>query len=96
MKFWRKLKYWQIGAILGFIFGFLPLLGLLYNKFYHLNYVITNIPRYLSDKMFDCWFCDELLYTIAFLTLVQFTIIGALIGFVVGKLKKTSPSNSHE
>lgn len=92
MKLWKKIKYWQLGAIIGFIFGFLPVLGLLYNRFYHVNYIITNIPRYLSDKVFDCWFCNELLYTIAVLTVIQFTLIGAFIGFTLGKFKERSYS----
>ena len=90
MKFWKKLKYWQIGAIIGFVLGFFPFLGLIFDKIWYIYYFVTTMPRYLGNLLIDCWLCNELLFTIVALNVIQFALIGAGIGFILRKLKERS------
>ncbi len=94
-KFWGKLEYWQKGGIVGLSMGivyitylFGTLLFTSKEIFAPLNDLILFFPREIGDIIFECWLCNSLLVFIAILSVIQFALIGALIGLIIGKLKK--------
>ncbi|MBI2657789.1 hypothetical protein HYX08_03805 [Candidatus Woesearchaeota archaeon] len=95
-QFWKELKYWQKGATIGLLIGiiyiiylFSTLLLITHKEiFAPLNDLILYFPREIGDIAFECWFCNSLLAFISILSIIQFTLFGALIGLIMGKIKK--------
>lgn len=93
MEFWKKLKYWQKGAIVGAVVGIFPIVSFLFD-----NHTISEIsdfifyyPRQVLDVIVGCGLCgDHLLLEVIFLFLIsaiQWGIIGAIIGLIIEKFK---------
>jgi len=95
---WQGLKYWQKGGIVGFLVGFTFNFG----GFFILSYlphfdwlfeilVMSNfISRPIGDILFECVLCEGLYVKVGFVLLLgalQWTIIGTLIGLIIGKGK---------
>lgn len=93
-QFWNKLRYWQKGGIIGLLVGIIYIIYLFSTTllireiFAPLNDLILHFPRVIGDIVFECWFCNSLLVFIAILSITQFALIGALIGLIIGKVKK--------
>lgn len=104
-EFWRKLKYWQKGIIVGYIFGLISMTMTLY-----LHLIIPNIPDSIYKySFFLFFFADDIIRRILFLLnfnldkatyikvvmyfgsvvgIIFYILIGALIGLIIGKIKK--------
>ena len=95
-QFWKKLKYWQKGGIDGLIVGIIyvmylwgTLLLIIHKEiFAPLNDLILYFPREIGDIVFECWWCNSLFVFVTILSVIQFALIGAFIGLIIGKLKK--------
>ena len=92
-EFWTKLKYWQKGGVIGFVL--IILINIMFFSFEKLDLfldillLIDFIPRLIVESVFDCGLSCLIESSIAIiiLNIIQLTLIGALIGFIVGKIK---------
>jgi len=99
---WQGLKYWQKGAIIGIVvnYGLIVILGasginILGPSFFHSilsSYVLLNMfILVLTDVLNLCRWEDCIIY-ILFTLLIWIPlvglILGALIGLIIGKVKK--------
>ena len=92
-KFWSKLKLWQKGGIIGFIFGLivslggslLPILGLF---LIFLSLLIIFIFAGLNMLSDDPWGPEGIAAIAFLLSPIFYALIGALIGLIIGKVKK--------
>lgn len=93
MEFWKKLKYWQKGAIVGAVVGLFPIVRFLFD--HHIIIEIADFvvyyPRQVLDGIVKCGLCgNNVLLEVIFLFLisaVQWAIIGGIIGFIIEKFK---------
>ena len=91
MKFWKRLRYWQIGAAIGFLLSFLPFLEGIIDKFYIINdSLLLVLPRNISDFFWDCWLCIP---QIIIINLIQFVLIGSVIGLIIEEIKNQKKVN---
>lgn len=91
-QFWKNLKYWQKGGIIGLVIGLLlsTELGaeIIGGVFWILSYTLVCGLIYLtSENLFGKCANIILKLDVMFLPLL-FGIIGTLIGFIIEKLKK--------
>lgn len=85
---WNKLKPWQKGGVIGFLGGIIILpISMLTDK--ELIPFIFDLPSVIVTTIFDCGLScigtKAIVGVILFL--FQLIILGALIGFIVGKVK---------
>ena len=95
VNWWKKLKYWQKGGVIGILFGFLVglIMFLLLANLYRLGFALlilhmfifcTHTP-YSSDQ---CAFLVGVLGWLIFP--IFYGIVGVIIGFIIGKIKKNN------
>ena len=96
VNWWKKLRYWQKGAIIGFcvglvIFSFIFSNSLMNNPFFIFVFNIAHeVPRDIENALTDCSLCLESFISGTFLFLLQFVLIGAVVGFIIGKIREKS------
>ena len=91
---WKKLKYWQIGGIIGLIFGLTSIYS--YNIspfpsifFVALPYLFLITLFWVLNALPDDPLGAEGIVAIAFLlSPIFYTLLGILIGIIIGKIKK--------
>src|SRR3989338_11060699 len=97
-NWWKKLKYWQKGGIIGFcvgliIFSFIFSNSLMNNQFFIFIFNIAHeVPRDIENALTDCSLCPESFIVGTFLFLLQFLLLGAVVGFIIGKIMKKDNS----
>jgi len=112
-KFWKGLKHWQKGGIIGFMIGILlmfslalfgPLLGdRLDPNSTSTNFILSTIfftlglPYYLVVLLFSGLYLSDgsLLYAII-LGFFSYSMFGALIGLIIGKIKGNRKKFKHD
>ena len=83
-KVWKKLEYWQRGALIGISIGLFPLNEAITSVLVPINDIILRFPRILiSFEISTFNFYLMFIYSI-----VQWYLLGALIGLIIGKVKK--------
>ena len=85
-KWWKKLKYWKKGLIIGFLLSFIPYGELFIDKWYIITDFFMDIPRdlpYILNLKCDWCFIEIMIFN-----LFQFLLIGLLAGFIIGKIKE--------
>ncbi|HLG24825.1 MAG TPA: hypothetical protein VI564_07895 [Candidatus Nanoarchaeia archaeon] len=95
-KWWGKLKHWQKCAIFGVLTGFiLPIVFMIVIELYFISDLILKmyyLPRLISLFLLEdanCGWClQELAVGMVILGIFQFALIGAVIGFIIEKIKK--------
>jgi len=84
---WQRLKYWQKGGVIGFIVG----LGIVYsiiNCSGETTLCWSLLLLTATSVMISNLFSHEILNPIfIFSVLIQYFLIGALIGLIIGKVK---------
>jgi hypothetical protein len=90
-KFWEKLNYWQKGGVVGAIFGLIILLliwKLAIEPFTLSNEVakiLVGVPTFLA--LFIPVESELTIYVFV-LGIVFYSLIGILIGLIIGKVKR--------
>ena len=96
MEFWKKLKYWQKGGVIGVLLSFvLPIIFLItFETIYFVSNLILKmyyVPHAFSQFILEGLSCNWCLYENLFLELLfgtlQFILLGTLIGLIIGKFK---------
>lgn len=96
MKFWHNLKYWQKGAVIGALLSFvLPIIFLItFETIYFVSDLILKIyyiPHAFSQLTLEGLSCGWCLIENLFLELLfgvlQFVLLGALIGIIIDRFK---------
>ena len=97
-KFWNKLKYWQNGCIIGFLYGLIIIVCLqLIHGTFGLDIDISGLSAYiiflhfipimLHTLLFDLSFNTISIYSFIFV-LIWYALLGVFLGFVYQILKK--------
>lgn len=94
-KLWRKLKYWQKGGIIGLIFGLIALfvmynyVSTFSNIFIVLPYLFFVTILWILNALPNDPLAPEGIVVIAiFLSTIFYTLLGILMGVIIGKIKK--------
>ena len=91
-QIWKKLKYWQIGGIIGLIFGLIVMNGYMspfMTIFVALPYLILATLLWILNALPSDPLGPEGLAAIAIiLSPLFYTVLGILMGIIVGKIKK--------
>ena len=92
VKFWKKLKYWQIGGFIGIIVSVLTFF-FNYLSINFLSRIFLFLPReILVDKFnFSVHYCDFICGAIAdviIANILLYPLLGFLVGLLIGLIKK--------
>tara|TARA_Y100000310_G_C20234489_1_gene601804 strand:+ start:131 stop:448 length:318 start_codon:yes stop_codon:yes gene_type:complete len=95
----KELKYSIIGGIIGFILGFISLFVVFFicglagieNIFCT---ILGFIPYRIFGFILDIKFISESDFLESFILVFEYILIGALIGWIIGKRKSKKQSNS--
>lgn len=98
VKFWKKLKYWQKGGIIGLIVSILPFVFIQFNLEV-LKEIVLFLPRnIIVDKLnFNSNYGSGIGGSIADVIIANFLVyplVGILIGLIIGKIKEKSKDKS--
>jgi len=96
-EYWSKLKYWQMGGLIGLILGFfIPVLSLalsLLSEFFIGIFIISSIPIWLIlpeiELLFNIPYRGHTpsLIIILLFEAILYPIVGVIIGYIIGKIK---------
>ena len=92
-KFWSRLKHWQKGGLIGLLLGLFSMIGANANRFMGIflipGYLFIVLLFWITGSLPDDPLGPEGLVAAAFLfTPLIYAVFGALIGLIIGKIKK--------
>lgn len=82
----KKYYHYFFGLICGIIIGIFPIVELFTNRFGYLNDSILYIPRRIVYVIIDCWFCDTAIIMVLLLSILQWSVSGLIIIFLIKKI----------
>ncbi len=89
-NWWKGLRFWQKGAIIGILVGIIINIGLFIHNISEINQLVLFLPREITNKIFGCLLCPNgimhIYISIFIQNIIQFIFIGLIIGIIIDKI----------